>query len=154
MRSLLWTWCRSTEVRTSAVESAVLPFPKAVFSYWCCCLPQLVVFGKVELKSLSHFCMGVKKDSSSILLENLYNYCNCMSVKTPVSWSTILEGCGRRNSFPFFSKGKVCRVARHSVCLLLSLLNSGSGSPLCAGGDFLAQACSLASSLCTSTCCF
>lgn len=62
------------------MESAVLPFPKAVFSFWYCCLPQLVVFGKVEFKSLNHFGMGVKKDFSSFLLENLYNYCNCMSV--------------------------------------------------------------------------
>jgi len=42
-------------IRTSAVESAVLPFPKAIFSFWSCYLLQLVVFGKLGLKWLKYF---------------------------------------------------------------------------------------------------
>lgn len=53
-----------------------------------------------------------RKKRFSLLLENLYYYCNCMSVKIPVYWSWILEGYRGRNSFQFLSNRKVCHIAK------------------------------------------
>lgn len=132
-----YVWHRNTEVRSSAVESATLPFTKAVFSCYSCCLPQLVVFGKVGLKWLKHFGMKAERLFLPILSENSYNYFSLVSLKTAVRWSRILEFCRKRNSVQFFSNRKLCDLKKCFVCIdpWPSCLNSESGSPHCAVGD-------------------